>query len=155
MLQSSRNHVMNGGGLQSWFYTSIAGINTHSNGVTGGWEQIIFRPAPAAVKRLGHAAASIHTPLGVASVSWRVHASTLWFNVTVPASATGTLTFPLLGVIAQNAVIYESDQAVWKGGEFVAGRPGVSAGVVYKWGDHVGLMFSLAAGGYSFAGVCI
>ena len=135
------------------FYSNIAGMQPHSNGTTGGWRHIVFRPSPAAVQRLGHAAADIHTPLGLASVSWSVAAATLAINATVPAGAMAELTFPLLGVDAETVVIFESGQAVWQAGKFVASSSGVRAGVASRRGDNLGVTFSLVAGLYGFSGL--
>jgi hypothetical protein len=141
--------------LQSYFYTSIAGLDTASNSTSSGWQHVLFRPTHAAVRRLGHAAAAIETPLGVASVSWRLKSKTrLTINATVPEGATGELSVPLLGVSSELVNISEGGVDVWSGGKVAAaGRSrGIIAGRVTLRGQNVAVTFTLTPGSRSFTG---
>lgn len=144
--------LVGGGQLQSYFYTSIAGLNTNDTVVSSGWRHVLFRPTHAAVRRLGHAAASIQTPLGAADVSWCLKGRTLTVNTTVPEGATGELSFPLLGVSSRTISISEGGVAVWMHGTFVAGRQGVSAGRVTHSGTKVAVTLTMSFGSRSFIG---
>jgi alpha-L-rhamnosidase len=150
--QSSRNHIMSGGQLQSYFYSSIAGLDTESTGSSSGWQKVLFQPTHAAVRRLGHAAAEIKTPLGTASVAWTLVSKTLAINATVPGGATGELSFPLLGLNSDSVSISETGVLVWSAGKFIAGgRRGVSAGYVTRRGANEAVTFTVASGmRYSF-----
>ena len=150
--QSSRNHIMSGGQLQSFFFTSIAGLDTASNATSSGWRHVLFRPAHAAVKKLGRASAVIATPLGTASVSWQLVSKTLTLNSTVPAGAVGELSFPLLSVSSHEASISEGGVAVWSAGKFVGGRRGVTAASVTRRGAKEAVTFLIGPGARSFVG---
>ena len=151
--QSSRNHIMCGGQLQSYFYSSIAGLDTESSGSSSGWQTVLFRPTHAAVRRLGHAAAEIKTPIGTASVAWMRVSKTLTMNATVPEGATGELSFPLLGLLSDSVSISESGVVVWSAGKFIAGARGVSAGNVTRRGTNQAVTFTVASGTRSFVAV--
>ena len=120
-----------GGGVGTFVYSALAGIDTALNGTVAGWSRLIFKPEPAALRKLGHAAATHTTRYGNASISWKMHAasSSLEMNVTVPTGCTAEAYFPLMPQIGGTALtILEMEMptaVVWKAGKFVPGVAGV------------------------------
>ena len=87
---ASRNHIMFGD-IAAWAYEYLAGIRQAPG--TRGFRQVVF--APPADLALDHAAASVDTPYGVYSVSWRkTQEGGLDCRFRVPAGGSALVRFP-------------------------------------------------------------
>ncbi|WP_394769272.1 family 78 glycoside hydrolase catalytic domain [Lacisediminihabitans sp.] len=86
----SRGHYFLGT-IDDWLTGWVAGLRPGGPG----WREIIV--APALTDSLEHASASVETPYGRASVSWRRLAGALTMEVEVPVGATALVTVPGLG----------------------------------------------------------
>ena len=71
-------------------YKALAGLA--NAGVA--WREVAMRPPPAAIEELGAASASVLTPHGLSSISWRLEKSTLLLNATVPPGSTAHVVIP-------------------------------------------------------------
>ena len=154
---SSWNHIMFGGNIHTWVYSTLAGIDTAVNGTTGGWETIIFRPAAAAMLTLGSASMTIETRFGNATIDWSLSkgGGSLTMTCTVPAGSMAEIHIPMLpqlggsniaitdGAKVRFAAVFctvftlfctekecRKAKSVWKAGAFVAGSTGVTGGSV-------------------------
>ncbi len=85
----SRNHPMFGGGL-SWFYNSLAGMNSDSE--KPGYKHIIFWPRPAG--DITSASYFNLTPYGNAGIYWKKEANTFLMDITVPVGCSATVHVP-------------------------------------------------------------
>jgi alpha-L-rhamnosidase len=92
--ESSRNHPMFGGGL-SWFYRTLAGVNTDEN--EPGYKHLIIKPQLPA--KLDHVYYSNRTPYGkvVSEVRRSPDDNRLEMNVTVPVGSHATVYIPVSG----------------------------------------------------------
>jgi Alpha-L-rhamnosidase N-terminal domain./Bacterial alpha-L-rhamnosidase. len=82
---NSFNHYAYGS-IGQWMHESVAGIAPDES--APGYKKIIFRPIPGG--GLSHAAASIDTAYGRASVSWRIEGEELIVAFMVPHNASAT-----------------------------------------------------------------
>ena len=82
----SNNHVMFGG-VDTWFYRELAGMNTTQT--KPGYEYIIIKPFVH--PELGWAAASIDTERGVVSSRWELTGGVLHQKVTIPVNCSATV----------------------------------------------------------------
>ena len=147
-----------GGGVGTFVYSALAGVDTVLNGNTAGWSRLIFKPEPAALLKLGHAAGSHTTRFGNASIDWEMGSKSLQLTVTVPTGCTAEAYVPQLEQLGGAALrITDSTRIVWKGGKFIPGLAGVRDGMVsapVKYGPFKGLknvVLELGSGSYAFA----
>ena len=87
--ESSLNHIMFGD-VSNWFFQWIAGIGLDPN--TSAFKHILIRPQP--VGDLTWAKATVNSPYGMISSSWKKNAKGFHLDVTVPANTTATVTLP-------------------------------------------------------------
>jgi alpha-L-rhamnosidase len=85
--KSSLSHPMQSV-YDQWFYEDIAGLRCGAPG----WKKVIF--APVYDTDIHSAKASIDTPRGVASSSWKTSGGVMEWDVVVPANATGMVFVP-------------------------------------------------------------
>ena len=79
------------GAVIDWVYRNVAGIA--SNKENPGFREITFAPRPG--QGFSYAAAEINTPLGVASISWKlVDSNLLSAEITIPFGSKGIVDFP-------------------------------------------------------------
>jgi alpha-L-rhamnosidase len=90
--ESSLNHIMFGD-VSNWFYQWIAGIGLDPN--TAAFKHILIRPQP--VGDLTWAKASVSSPYGLISSSWKKDAKGFHLNVEIPANTCATVTLPGTG----------------------------------------------------------
>ena len=120
---------MFGGGIGTYLYTALGGLDMVSNATTTGWQHINAGPAAAAAERLPMGRAQVATRFGTAAVSWTSAAGSssslthhvardvsFALNATLPAGTTGTLKAVLL---AGASKVLSNGTAVWKNGAFV------------------------------------
>jgi alpha-L-rhamnosidase len=136
---NSHNHIMFGS-VDAWFYKTLAGIRVDAD--HPGFEQVIIKPHP--VGDLSHVSASIETPLGKVSSSWKIEGGDFFIEVSIPVNSQGTIYIPNMGV--KNPIIEESDATVWKDETFVKGAPGILRG---EWTKGY-TIFWVGSGKYSF-----
>lgn len=160
-VRSSRNHIMFGGNVGTWVFSTLAGLDTVSNGTSSGWQHILIKPAGAAIRRLGSASASQDTRFGMAAVSWKYNAPSLFLlNVTIPPGSTSEIFIPLLtqGAGAASVEVWEQGEGgkrawVWKEGKFVAGGvtgiTGARVGAAPGPNANATLVLSASSGSYS------
>lgn len=86
---NSFNHYAYGS-VVGWFYSDIAGLQPLSG--SPGWKR--FRIAPSPGGGLTSAAASVDTPYGRASSSWKIDASVMHLSVSIPANASAEVVLP-------------------------------------------------------------
>jgi len=92
----SHNHAFRGT-IDDWMYQYLAGIKATSPG----YETISIKPYP--VGELTYANASIKTPLGDASSSWKRSADGFELEVQIPVGATADIYVPMLGLTSVTA----------------------------------------------------
>ena len=69
---SSKNHHMYSGGVGRFLYSTVAGISTEVRNRNGLWHRpVVVRPSLAIMRVLGHAAATVPSPWGETSISWK------------------------------------------------------------------------------------
>lgn len=156
----SWNHIMYGGGVGTFVYSALAGIDTVLNGTTAGWSRMLFKPEPAALLKLGRAAATHTTRFGNASISWEMGSKALQLTVTVPTGCTAEAHFPQLAQLGAAALTVTDSSAqapVWKAGKFMPGVAGVHGGSLsapVKYGPFKGVasvVLELGSGTYPFS----
>jgi hypothetical protein len=86
---SSQNHFMLGH-AEEWFYRGLAGIDFDMSRD----DDSRIRIQPAIVGKLGSAEASLHTPLGVITSSWRRKGTTVSMFVSIPEGCSATILLP-------------------------------------------------------------
>jgi len=89
----SHNHIMLGGGLGSWFYKALAGINVDPTGP--GWRRVIIKPH--IFSGLKYVNASVKTVRGMISSNWRKGVDSLILNVTLPVNSQAKVSIPKMG----------------------------------------------------------
>ena len=87
--ESSLNHIMFGD-VSNWFFQWIAGIGLDPK--TAAFKHILIRPQP--VGDLTWAKATVSSPYGLISSSWRKDSKGFHLDVTIPANTTATVTLP-------------------------------------------------------------
>lgn len=151
--------IMYGGGIGTFVYSALAGIDTILNGTVAGWSRLIFKPEPAAIRKLGHAAATHTTRYGNASINWEMTKSSFEMTVTIPTGATGEAYFPMLSEIGGatlTIVDIAAGKDIWKAGAFVTGVAGVRGATLstpLAYGPDKGLksvVVDLGSGTYPF-----
>ena len=147
--QNSRNHQLFGvtGG---WYFSALAGLGRAPG--SRSWTRLAIAPPDGAVlANLTWAAASIDTPMGLASSSWVGPADDIFYvaSCTVPVGAVADVRVPTV-MFAVNATIVEgaANSTVWTRAAFVPGTPGVTAGVASP--DTVSVHFTVGSGSYVF-----
>lgn len=86
---SSWNHFMMGQ-IDEWFFNSLAGINTVSDGK--GFQKIKIAPCP--VGDLTYVKASTETPYGEVKISWKRSGSNFTMDVHVPVNSSAKVYVP-------------------------------------------------------------
>ena len=86
---NSFNHYAYGA-IGDWMYRSVAGLDTDGEGP--GYKRIRIQPHIG--KGLDHAAASLHTPYGLAESKWSRQNGRLTLDVTIPPNTTATVFLP-------------------------------------------------------------
>ncbi len=84
---NSHNHIMLGS-VDSWFYHYVAGILP----LEAGWRRIGLNPG--FFSDISHAEASVSTPYGKASLSWKRQEHNLKLNISIPSGTLGELHLP-------------------------------------------------------------
>lgn len=84
---NSQNHIMLGS-IDQWFYTYVAGLSS----MAPGWRQIAL--APAYLKEIDHACATVGTPYGQASLQWERSDGGVLVTITIPPGTEGYLFLP-------------------------------------------------------------
>jgi len=128
------------GSVDAWFYKTLAGIRVDAN--HPGYKQVIIKPHP--VRDLSHVSASIETPLGKVSSSWKIEDGDFFIKVSIPVNSQGVVYIPNTGF--KNPVITESDVTVWRDEIFVEDAPGIQGGEQTKGY----IVFLVGSGRYSF-----
>lgn len=99
---ASRNHPMQAG-YDVTFFEDIAGIRPDASGY--GFKTIRFEPLFC--DQLPWAKATIHTPYGEVSSSWRNENNSFDWEILIPANSTGLVTLPLEGEFTVNGKKWE------------------------------------------------
>ena len=100
---NSFNHYAYGA-IGDWMYRSVAGLDTHNDGV--GYKHI--RIQPHTDKRLTYAKADLQSPYGKISSGWKSENGKLSLDVTIPANTTASVYVPT----ANADKIMESNKAI-------------------------------------------
>jgi alpha-L-rhamnosidase len=156
---SSRNHIMFGGNVGTWFATAVAGLDTLSNATSSGWKDILIAPTAAALLTLPHAEASQQTRFGDARVAWAIvqgsssktASKTVSINVTIPPGSNAELFLPLLSCASTQGTcvqVQEAGQAVWKGGHFIP-HAGFHSGRTTIRNNRTTLALAVGSGNYT------
>ena len=146
--ESSRSHHYQAS-INTFLRKHVAGLDMPAGAAA--WGAVAVRPyaalpLPSDLERaLPHARATLRAHRGVIEVSWaRAGASAsgaFELNVTLPSgSSGGSVSVPKAGAVS------EGGRAVWAGGAFVPGVPGVLAGVE----EEQWLTFSVTSGAFQF-----
>ena len=91
----SNNHLMLGH-LMEWLYAGLCGIRQSEESI--GWKHI--KIAPCIIPEIGHAEASLETPQGLASVSWKLRNGKLIIKGRIPAGSDACISVPEYGIEA-------------------------------------------------------
>jgi alpha-L-rhamnosidase len=106
---NSFNHYAYGSVI-GWFYDTIAGLQPLPE--APGWKK--FRIAPIPGGGLTHAAATLQTPYGPATSSWRIEAGRMRLTVRIPANTRAEIVLPAAtatGVTLDGAPLSQSTSA--------------------------------------------
>lgn len=136
---NSHNHAMFGG-IDSWFYKVLAGINADPQ--EPGFKKIIIKPH--IVGDLKHASASIKTVRGLISSSWSISDGKLQLEISIPVNSTGAVWLPVKGL--PNPTIRESGTVLWRDGRYHPGLEGIKG--ARREGDYI--IIEVGSGGYHF-----
>ncbi len=101
---ASRNHPMQAG-YDVTFFEDIAGIRPDPTGY--GFKVIRFEPLFC--EYLPWAKATIHTPYGEVTSSWRNENGSFDWEISIPANSTGLVTLPFEGEFIVNGKIWDED----------------------------------------------
>jgi hypothetical protein len=151
---------MFGGGIGTYLYTALGGLDTVSNATSSGWQHIKAGPAAAAAHRLPFGRAQVATRFGRAAVSWVGGAASLsettthfTLNATIPSGATGMLKVVMLGEATD---VYSDSTPVWKDDAFIPNAvPGlISASLVNEEGFQT-ILFEVTSGVYHLEAVSV
>jgi len=150
---SSDNHIMFGGGVGTFTYKHLVGLS--SGGNTTAWRSISMRPLPAAVERLRWANGSVHTPHGLAAVSWIASAdgSRLVLNASVPTGCTAGIAIPISVLAGGLARVTELGASVWDTGRCGLLPPASGLlGCAQETYPYNVVVITVGSGAYSFVG---
>jgi alpha-L-rhamnosidase len=132
--------------IDELFYHDLAGIGAPeyygATDMEPGFRQIHIRPH--VLGDLKHAGASVKTVRGIISSSWKRTGDSLALDVTIPVNAEAKVSVPTIGL--KNVTITEAGKVIWKGGRFVKGVSGITAGS----GTEDYITFDVGSGTYSF-----
>ena len=117
---NSHNHPMFGS-IGAWFYRALGGIE--HDPAQPGYRRI--RIAPQAPRDLRWVSASIQTVRGPVVSSWSRGEDSLRLEVTVPVGSEAQIHLPKLNF--RNVTVQESGHAVWTGGAYRPGAPGITS----------------------------
>ena len=135
------------GGYGRWLFGQVGGVGRAPG--SRGWSSLLFTPPLQAgpASNVSSAAASITTPIGLASIDWASSSqAAATVAVAVPANAGAALVLPLPAGAGASASVAESLGPVWAAGKFVPGVPGVLGAALE--GDSV--IVRLGSGAFSF-----
>lgn len=90
----SQNHCMFGGGLATWLYKGLAGINSSS----AGYSEVTIRPGFES--GLSNVSASVSTYRGTVSVDWTYENGKLDLKISLPANTKAIILLPMQYVSA-------------------------------------------------------
>jgi alpha-L-rhamnosidase len=135
---NSHNHPMMGG-VGSWFYKVLGGINLTSE--TAGFDHFTLRPR--FVAGLDWVKCSHHTIRGTVESAWRRADGRLVYSATIPVGCIADVTLP----VAEGHRILESGTIIWQAGAPMPGAPGVA--FLRAAGGEVTMQ--VGSGSYEFA----
>jgi alpha-L-rhamnosidase len=92
---NSFNHYAYGS-IGEWLHSTVAGLAADESGP--GYKRIRFEPRPGG--GLARAKAALMTAYGLVSIEWRIEASELFVDITVPHNARGRFVPPVQGEAA-------------------------------------------------------
>ena len=101
--RDSRNHPMFGGGL-TWFYRTLAGVNTDEN--EPGYKHIIIKPQLP--RKLDYVYYSHMTPYGKVVSEVKRNDNSMEMNITIPVGSYATVHIP----VSANATVTENGQPI-------------------------------------------
>ena len=164
---NSRNHIMFGS-VGGWLYKSLAGITP----LAPGYARADVRPRGIGVRNLSHLNASVATPHGEITLSWRLVSAAsatsaaappaqLSLALRLPAGVAARVAIPLLSTITEagsgsqsfspagqpRGRLWEAGSLVWSRGAFVAGVRGISTTEATRGGV---VELEVASGSYQF-----
>jgi len=87
---NKKNLQNTGSGVSSWMISGIAGIDA----LSPGFQRVRIAPQIDKEMRVTQASASINTPMGEISSSWKKTDKALTLNCTIPAGTLGIVTLP-------------------------------------------------------------
>ncbi|HEV2247748.1 MAG TPA: alpha-L-rhamnosidase C-terminal domain-containing protein, partial [Terriglobia bacterium] len=137
---NSHDHIMMGS-LGAWFYRALGGINLGLDGE--GYRHIVVEPNM--VEDLDWTSASIETPRGEVSCSWKKKAGSVSMDVVIAANSDAIIVVPPEEEMT-TVTVREGDHLVWQNGKFVPGDPGITGATLR---DHA-IEFSAGSGYYHF-----
>ena len=137
---NSHNHIMMGS-LGAWFYRALGGINLGMDGE--GYRHIMIEPNM--VEDLDWTSASIETPRGQVSCSWKKKAGSVSMDVVIPANSDAKIVVPAEEEMTV-VTVREGDHVVWENGKFVPGDPGITSATLRDGA----IEFSAGSGYYHF-----
>ena len=126
------------GSVQKFFFRDLAGIRRSSPGYA------TFSVAPQVVGGLAHARAELSTVRGAISAGWRRDDSDFELDVAVPPNTRARVRIPKLG--EPDPSISEGGLSVWRRGEPVPGRPGITG----ARNEADAVVFDVGSGDYTF-----
>ncbi len=146
--ESSRNHHYQAS-INTFLRKHVVGLDMPLGAAA--WSTVAVRPFAALpladdlVAALPHARATVAAYRGVVEVSWERVSSGLSLNATLPTGTAGTVSVPK--TFGARTRVSEGGAAVWRGGAFVPGVPGVLAGE----DDGAFVTFTVTSGAFVFA----
>ncbi|MBO5254302.1 MAG: family 78 glycoside hydrolase catalytic domain [Opitutales bacterium] len=90
---NSFNHYAYGA-IGQWMYKDVAGLWNDEN--AAGYKNVIF--APNLTNKMSFATATLQTPYGLASSSWKRTDGVIEWNIVIPPNSTGTIKIPTKNV---------------------------------------------------------
>jgi alpha-L-rhamnosidase len=138
---NSHNHPMFGS-VGSWLYKALAGIDQADD--SAGFARLVLRPQM--VRDLEYASGSTRTVRGEVSTSWSRSDRCVRLEVGVPVGSEAEVALPKFNL--RNVVVKEGQTAVWSGGKFVSGVPGISGAEEPK--DSGVVLIKVGSGRYIF-----
>lgn len=137
---NSHNHHMFGGGIESWFFKVLAGINVRLDGP--GFEKILIKPH--IIDDLNHVSASIYTVRGLVYVQWFKEKGEIRIELEIPVNSAGEIHVPVKGI--ENPTIIEDGNIVWKDGRAIESHPSIR--LVRREGEDI--ILEVGSGSYLF-----
>jgi hypothetical protein len=145
--ESSRNHHYQAS-IHTFLRKHVVGLDMPPGAAA--WSSVVVRPyaalplSPDIAAAVPYARATVAAHRGVLEVSWARVAAGLQLNVTLPSGSAGAVSVPK--TFGANTRCSEGGVAVWAGGAFVPGVPGVTAGS----DDGAFVTFTVTSGAFLF-----